>query len=218
MSKIKSNLGNQSLPELKRTAKALGINGTKDWTENDYRKAIGSRQRNRVVARVVDDVSKPLEPGYARIEIQHHGEDASAPVPINYNGSFTAIIPLNTVVDLPWEVVDSCLGHATKFSHSKKKGADGQDHTTTELALAYPYREYDRDDSVSVVPTTRTKEAQGVREKFKAIRGRWPKSAEARQFADKLNELKFEQMLTGDIDPEIRELLGLPRLKTDATK
>lgn len=214
MSKIKSNLGNQSLPELKRTAKALGINGTKDWTENDYRKAIGSRQRNRVVARVVDDVSKPLEPGYARIEIQHYGEDASAPVPVNYNGQFSAIIPLNTVVDLPWEVVDSCLGNATKFSHSKKKGADGQDHTTTELAVAYPYREYARDDSMSVVPTTRTKEAQGVREKFKAIFGRWPKSAEQRQFQDQINQLKFKELATGNLSAETLAILNTK----DATK
>ena len=217
MSKIKSNLSTQTLPELKRTAKALGIGGNKDWTEDDFRKAIGSRQRNKVVARVVDDVTKPIEPGYARIEIQHFGEDNAAPVPISYNQTFTAIIPQNTVVDLPWEVVDTCLGNATKFSHSKKKSSDGQEYTTTELSVAYAYREYGRNDSISIVPTTRTREAQSVREKFKQIRGRWPKSAEARQFADKLNELKFEKMLTGDMDPEVRELLGLPQLKP-ATK
>ena len=208
MSKIKSNLSTQTLPELKRTAKALGIGGNKDWTEDDFRKAIGSRQRNKVVARVVDDVTKPIEPGYARIEIQHFGEDNAAPVPINYNGSFTAIIPQNTVVDLPWEVVDTCLGNATKFSHSKKKSSDGQEYTTTELSVAYAYREYGRNDSISIVPTTRTREAQSVREKFKQIFGRWPKSAEQRQFQDQINQLKFKELASGNLSAETQAILS----------
>jgi len=196
-----------TLPELRKTAKALNITGSKDWNEDDFRKAIGSRQKDRVIARVIDDTNKPITPGYARIEIPHFGEDNPAPIPISYNGSFKSIVPLNTVVELPYEVVDTCLGNATAFTHKEVTGAGGNKHTVTQLAVAYPYREYGRDDSISVAPTTRTREEQSIREKFRAIFGRWPKSKEQREFQDKINELKFKELASGNLSPETKAIL-----------
>ena len=200
-------LNKMTLPELRRTAKALNITGGKDWNEDDFRKAIASRQKDRVIARVIDDTSKPITPGYARIEIPHMGEETPAPIPVCYNRTFKAIIPQNTIVELPWEVVDTCLGNATTFTHKQVTGPDGNPHTVTQLAVAYPYREYGRDDSVSVVPTTRSAERQGVREKFKAIFGRWPKSKEERDFQDKINELKFKEIASGNLSEETKAIL-----------
>lgn len=203
----KTNLAKMSLAELKKTAKSMNITGLKDWGEDEYRKAIGARQRDRVIARVIDDLSQPIQPGYARIEIPHFGEENPAPIPLNFNGTFKTMVPLNTVVELPYEVVDSCLGDATSFTHKEQTGPDGNKYTVTQLAIAYPYREYGRDDSISVAPTTRTKEEQGIREKFRSIYHRWPKSKEARDFKDKINELKLKELASGNLSPETKAIL-----------
>lgn len=200
-------LSKMTLPELRKTAKALGITGAKDWNEDDFRKAIASRQKDRVIARVIDDTSQPITPGYARIMIPHMGEENAAPIPVNFNRTFKAIIPMNTVVELPCEVVDACLGNATVHTPKVVSGPDGKTRTVTQLAVAYPYREYGRDDSISVVPTTRSREDQSVREKFRAIFGRWPKSKEARDFQDKINELKFKELASGNLSPETKAIL-----------
>lgn len=203
----KTNLAKMGLAELKKTAKSMNISALKDWSEDEYRKAIGARQRDRVIARVIDDLSLPIQPGYARIEVTHAGEENPAPIPLNFNGTFKTIVPVNTVVELPYEVVDACLGDATTFNTKDVPGPDGMKTSVTQLAIAYPYREYGRDDSISVAPTTRTKEEQSVRQKFRAIFGRWPKSAEQREFQDKINELKFKELASGNLSPETKAIL-----------
>lgn len=208
MSNPNVNLEGRSIAELRKMAKEIGITGSRDWGADDFRRAIYSRRSTKAVARVVEDTSKPIPPGYARIQIMAtEGDDVPIAIKIN---KFEAMIPRDTIVDVPCEVVDTCIKNALVENPRKRKGANGQDETYSQYVLAYPYTEFGRDDSICVIAGTRTAQAQGIREKYKAIFGKYPKRKQQGQFEEHLAKLKFAQ-LSGDapMDDETKAVLGL---------
>ena len=208
MSNHSLNLEGKTIAELRKIAKAANITGSREWTAEDFKRAIYSRRSNKVAARVVDDPSTPIPPGYARIQIAASDGD-EGPVTCLLN-KFTTTIPRDVIVDVPYEVVDTCLGNSTKENPKKRKSSNGQDYTHVQHVKAYQYTEYGRNDSVSVVPTTRSLEAQSIREKYKEIFGKWPKRAQQDDFEKHLAKIKMMQ-LTGDLpmDDHTKAVLGL---------
>jgi hypothetical protein len=203
------DINTMGLAELKRTAKALGITGHKDWDEAQWKNSINTRRKQANVARVVDDMSTPIPEGFARIELQStNDEEKEAPVQVAING-FKSMIPKGVVVDVPTEVVDECLGHSTDYISRRKRDAEGTETTVRVEVKAYPFTEYGRQSGESVIPTSLTKETYSIRQKFREIFHRWPKREEQRKFQDALMAQKFQAMMTGNVDAETAAVLGV---------
>lgn len=208
MSNPSLNLEGKTIAELRKIAKAAGISGSRDWSAEDFKRAIYTRRSNKVAARVVDDPSTPIAPGYARINIGASDDD-EVPVTCFLNG-FSTTIPRDVTVDVPCEIVDTCLNNALKENPKKKRNSQGQEHTYFQYVRAYPYTEFGRDDSVSVIPTTNTPEEQSIREKYKAIFGKWPRREEQREFEMAVRKAKMQQILgEAPMDAETKAVLGL---------
>lgn len=188
-----TNISKMGLAELKRTANALNIKGDKDWNEEQWRKAINNRRRNKSVARVVDDMTKPCPEGYARIELQKtNDEEKETPIQCSIN-DFQTMIPKGVVVDVPIEVVTDSLENSTDYISRNVVDKDGVEKRVRIQVMAYPFREYTRTPGKSVIKPSTPFETQSVREKFREIFGKWPRREEQREFETALRRKRYEQ-------------------------
>jgi hypothetical protein len=191
-----TNISKMGLAELKRTAKSLNIPGNKDWDEDQWRKAINNRRRNKSVARVVDDMASAIPEGFARIEVQStNEEEKETPIQCSVN-DFVTMIPKGIVVDVPIEIVSESLENSTDYITRTKIDKEGHEVKTRIQVQAYPFREYGRNAGKSVIKPSTPRETQSVREKFREIFGKWPRREEQKEFEVALRRKKFESMMT----------------------
>lgn len=203
-----TNISKMGLAELKRTAKALNIPGHKDWDEEQWRKAINNRRRNKSVARVVDDMASAIPEGFARIEIQStNDEEKETPIQCAVN-DFVTMIPKGVVVDVPIEIVSESLENSTDYITRTKIDKEGHEVKARIQVQAYPFREYGRSPGKSVIKPSTPYETQSVREKFREIFGKWPRREEQREFEVALRRKKFESMMgDANVSPETSAIL-----------
>lgn len=96
-----------SIGELRMYAKLMGISARRDWSKEDFIKAIKIRQDSVYGGSGDEDKDNDLPPGYARILIMRdptHGHNNS-PIPLGLNGR-TFVAPRGVEFVIPLEYIN----------------------------------------------------------------------------------------------------------------
>jgi hypothetical protein len=217
MSNKTVNLNCKTLAELKKMAQALNISGRPTWGEEDYRRAIVNRQKNKVVASVVNDMNTPIPPGFARISIaetDQNGNDTPVQCLVN---KFATIIPRGVIVDVPVEIVDGALNDCTDWITKEViDPATGQNTDTRIEVKAIAFREYNRNPGPSVIKSLLTEEKLTVRNQYLALYGRWPTRKQEAEFAALLREKLGDARLDAFIEAQRQRELEKAKVEVEA--
>jgi len=217
MSSKTVNLNGKTLAELKKMAQALNISGRTSWGEEDYRRAIINRQKNKVVASVVNDMNTPILPGFARIslaETDQNGNDTPVQCLVN---KFATIIPRGVIVDVPTEVVDfalmNCTDYITKDVTDPQTGIESQVRIEVK---AIAFREYARNPGPSAIQPLISNDKMSIRNQYRALYGRWPNRKQEAEFGEKLREKLGDARLDAFIEAQRQRELEKAKVEVEA--
>jgi hypothetical protein len=211
------NLNGKTLAELKKMAQAINISGRPNWGEEDYRRAIVNRQKNKVVASVVNDMTTPILPGFARIslaETDQNGNDTPVQCLVN---KFATIIPRGVIVDVPTEIVDGALNDCTDYI--TKDVTDPQTGIESQVRVeikSIAFREYNRNPGPSVIQSLVSADRMSVRNQYRALYGRWPNRKQEAEFGAKLREKLGDARLDAFIEAQREREKEKAKLEVEA--
>lgn len=166
---------------LRTFAKAMGLNAGRDWTKEDFVRAIIAKGEQSNVGAVLDDANAP-RPGYSRI-ILHRDTSAghkNSPVQIGHNGQLYSI-PRGISVDVPTYVLN-VLADAEGKVTSEIESANGPSNFVENVQKSYPYQVLaTTPGSVKNTVDPRAAEA-ALRKSCKDTIGRWPTDGEYKEW------------------------------------
>lgn len=203
------NLNGKTIAELKKMAQALNIMGRPTWSDEDYRRAIVNRQKNKIVASVVSDMASPIPEGFCRIEIGKSSNDPTGGAPVQcLVNDFCTIIPRGVIVDVPIEIVDGSLANSTDYLTERKTNPHtGFDEEVRVQIQAFPFREYGRTPGQSVIKSLIKEDKMSIRNQYRALYGRWPSRLQEAEFAkdlrSKLGDIRLEAFIEAQRQAEL---------------
>lgn len=179
-----------TMPELRRTAKAMGINASRDWDQTDFVMAIEARQKGGAFVNVVHDKNQPPKPGYSRIKLQNTQAGENLPVPVSVNGVKGYYrIPRDTEVDIPHEIVEALSNSTYPVWKTETNYETGATKKVCSREPAYPFQLIAATPGVATRPNgqpvirgSSNPDRHRLREKYREINGRWPKRHELAEF------------------------------------
>jgi hypothetical protein len=178
-----------SIADLRRHASVMKIEAAKDWTKEDYIKAINARRKKAAVSRIVNDPDEPIPPGFVRIKLPLTPSGSDSPLDVRVNTFYTSI-PRNVLVDVPREIRDTIRNSKEPVTR-EVLDKDGNRVVRTFEVPSYAFEQHGETpgESGCVKPGCDMRE-QSLRERYKEIYGRWPKrqSQEWKTFFQKYTE------------------------------
>jgi hypothetical protein len=169
----------ETLPiaELRRLASVHKIEYQKDWTKEQYVKAIQTRHRRFSVAKVVDDDKSEIPPGYVRIKLPLTPSGSDSPLSVQVN-NFKTMIPRNILVDVPREIRDTIRG-STESVTRQRVDREGNKVLETIEVPCYPFEQHGESagESGAIRPMGDMKN-QSLREMWRDRYGKWPKNSD----------------------------------------
>lgn len=193
----------ESLPiaELRRLASVHKIEYQKDWTKEQYVKAIQGRHKRFSVARVVEDEKSEIPPGYARIKLPLTPSGSDSPLSVQVN-NFKTMIPRNILVDVPREIRDTIRGSTESVTRTRLT-KDGDKVLETVEVPCYPFEQHGESagESGAIRPMGDLKE-QSLREMWRDKYGKWPRRSDEAwksfkmNFVNKANDKVINDALT----------------------
>lgn len=171
-----------SMADLRTLAKVLGITSQRDWTKEDYVKAIQAKNSKHGTEVVVDE-SLGLKPGHARVMIHRdptpgHG---NKPVHVGFNGKLYAI-PRGLTVEVPKPVIESLKNAVTTYTEQDKEPSrDNPGGTFRDSArVSYPYQVLAEDPRPWAGQDPRSR-SYAERKAFYDRYGAWPTEGELKE-------------------------------------
>ena len=190
----------ESLPiaELRRLAAVHKIDYAKDWTKEQYIKAVSNRHKRHSVARIVVDEAQPIPAGFVRLKLPLTPSGSDTPLSVQVN-NFKTMIPRNILVDVPREIRDT-IRNSTESVTREVIGKDGFKVMKTEEVPCYPFEQHGEaaGESGAIRPMGDLHE-QSLRVMWKERFGKWPRRTDEgwqqfkRSYIDKSNEKHVEK-------------------------
>ena len=167
-----------SIADLRRHASVMKIEAAKEWTKEDYIKAINARRKKAAVSRIVNDPDEPIPPGFVRIKLPLSPSGSDSPLDVRVNTFYTSI-PRNVLVDVPREIRDTIRNSKEPVTR-EVLDKDGNRVVRTFEVPSYAFEQHGETpgESGCVKPGCDMRE-QSLRERYKEIYGRWPKRQSA---------------------------------------
>lgn len=124
---------------LRKAAKQLGITAQRDWTKEDFVKAIKLKQEANLASLVFDGTQAP-KPGYARVLIHRDPSPGhrNTPVHVSVNGRIIGV-PRGLEVDIPIPFVEALKNARSLVTSQNSDGGNGTVTSETERA-SYPFQ------------------------------------------------------------------------------
>ena len=181
-------LRNLSIGDLRKYAKLMSITAQRDWTAEDYIRAIKAQQE---AAKYTSQLSSDstLAPGYARVLIHKDPTPghANSHVPLSLNGR-TFLVPRGTPQTVPIEYV-GVLADARSYITTQKKEPSReqtQGEVVEELIQSYPFQVLEMrphtDGSAFVSRNDQRAARYAKRAAFRDIFAKWPTDAELQKW------------------------------------
>lgn len=169
----------ESLPiaELRRLASVHKIEYQKDWTKEQYVKAIQTRHRRFSVAKIVEDEKSEIPPGYVRIKLPLTPSGSDSPLSVQVN-NFKTMIPRNILVDVPREIRDTIRGSTESVTRTRQDREGNKVLETIEVPC-YPFEQHGEQagESGAIRPMGDMKN-QSLREMWRDRYGKWPRNSD----------------------------------------
>jgi hypothetical protein len=185
-----------NMAQLRTTAKLMKITSQKDWTAEDFIKAIQAKQQASVMEMVFDPTLQP-KPGFARILLHRDPTPGSknSPVQTGFNGQIYSI-PRGIEVDIPKEFVE-VLKNARTVTYASE-GATSSDgapaQSREQVNQSYPFQVLMVTPGEWKNPNDNRAIQYAVREEFVKMFGHWPTAGELKE-AQKAKLIKAHNAL-----------------------
>jgi hypothetical protein len=165
------------IADLRKVAKLLGISAQRDWTAEDFVRAIKTKQSGSVPSLVFDNSLAP-KPGYARIIVHRDMTPGhkNTPIHVGVNGLLYSI-PRGIEVDIPEPHVKA-LYNAKSLVTNQTSEVEGRTEYKDSMVQSYPFQ------VLAVTPGRFSNPGDGravsyARKKaFNQKYGRWPTKGE----------------------------------------
>lgn len=166
---------------LRTFAKAMGINASRDWTKEDFVRALIAKGEKSSVGVVFNEDNAP-RPGYSRI-ILHRDTSAghkNSPVQVGHNGQLYSI-PRGIPVEVPTYII-SVLKDAEGKVMTEIESTSGPSSFVENSQMSYPYQVLaSTPGNVKNTVDPRAAEA-ALRKQCKEAIGRWPTDGEYKEW------------------------------------
>ena len=166
---------------LRTFAKAMGLNAGRDWTKEDFVRAIIAKGEQSSVGAVLNDENAP-RPGYSRV-VLHRETGAghkNSPVQVGHNGQLYSI-PRGVPVDVPSYVL-GVLNDAEGKVMTEIEATNGPSSFVENVVKSYPYQVLaTTPGNVKNTVDPRAAEA-ALRASCKDAIGRWPTDGEYKEW------------------------------------
>lgn len=161
------------IADLRKVAKMLGITAQRDWTAEDFVRAIKTRQEGSAVGLVFDNSLAP-KPGYARIIIHRDMTPGhkNNPIHVGVNGLLFSI-PRGVEVDIPEP-------HLKALQNARSLVTTQTDDNTSKdsMVQSYPFQVLAITPGKFVNPSDGRAASYERRLAFNKRFGRWPTKGE----------------------------------------